>query len=155
MNFSAQKEATFDEKGRVVLPADYKNEMGGSIPGGQLAVEIDLYEKCLNIYPMSEWEARISQVRSKLNRDNKQHSRVLDMFYRNFKIVPVPESCRMNIPNNFLERVGITKNVVFTGQGDRIRLWDAETYDQYILECSDFQSTFANVLGRVDGNEGV
>ncbi len=148
MNFSAQKDATFDEKGRVVLPADYKNEMGGSIPGGQLAVEIDPYEKCLNIYPMAQWEERISQIRSKLNRDNKQHSRVLDVFYRNFKIIQVPDSCRMNIPNNFLERVGITKEVVFTGQGDRIRLWDATGYDQYILSCEDYESTFARIVGN-------
>jgi len=148
MNFSAQKEATFDEKGRVVLPADYKNEMGGSIPGGQLAVEIDPYEKCLNVYPMAEWEARISQIRSKLNRDNKLHSRVLDVFYRNFKIIQVPESCRMNIPNSFLEKVGITKEVVFTGQGDRIRLWDASEYDKYILSCEDYESTFARIVGN-------
>jgi MraZ protein len=148
MNFSAQKEATFDEKGRVVLPADYKNEMGGSIPGGQLAVEIDPYEKCLNIYPMAEWEVRINQIRSKLNRDNKQHSRVLDVFYRNFKIIQVPDSCRMNIPNNFLDRVGITKEVVFTGQGDRIRLWNAAEYDQYILSCEDYESTFARIVGN-------
>ncbi|MEI8112292.1 MAG: hypothetical protein WCI54_01610 [Bacteroidia bacterium] len=148
MNFSALKEATLDEKGRVVLPADYKNEMGGSIPGGQLAIEIDPYEKCLNIYPMAEWEARISQIRSKLNRDNKQHSRVLDVFYRNFKIIQVPESCRMNIPNNFLEKAGITKEVVFTGQGDRIRLWNATEYDQYIESCEDYESTFARIVGN-------
>jgi MraZ protein len=148
MNFSALKEATLDEKGRVVLPADYKNEMGGSIPGGQLAIEIDPYEKCLNIYPMAEWEARISQIRSKLNRDNKQHSRVLDVFYRNFKIIQVPESCRMNIPNNFLEKAGITKEVVFTGQGDRIRLWNATEYDQYIQSCEDYESTFARIVGN-------
>jgi MraZ protein len=148
MNFSALKEATLDEKGRVVLPADYKNEMGGSIPGGQLAIEIDPYEKCLNIYPMAEWETRISQIRSKLNRDNKQHSRVLDVFYRNFKIIQVPESCRMNIPNNFLEKAGITKEVVFTGQGDRIRLWNATEYDQYIESCEDYESTFARIVGN-------
>ena len=148
MNFSAQKEATFDEKGRVVLPADYKNEMGGSIPGGQLAVEIDPYEKCLNIYPMAEWEIRIGQIRSKLNRDNKQHSRVLDVFYRNFKIIQVPDSCRMNIPNSFLEKVGIVKEVVFTGQGDRIRLWNASEYEKYILSCEDYESTFARIVGN-------
>ena len=151
MNFSAEKEATFDEKGRVVLPADYKNEMGGSIPGGQLAVEIDPYEKCLNIYPMSEWEVRITHIRSKLNRDNKMHSRMLDMFYRNFKIIPVPESCRMNIPNYFLEKVGITKDVVFAGQADRIRLWSADEYERYVQSFDDYESNYAQLFG----NEGV
>lgn len=148
MNFSAEKQATFDEKGRVVLPADYKNEMGGTIPGGQLAIEIDPYEKCLNIYPMAEWEIRVAHIRSKLNRDNKIHSRVLDMFYQKFKIIPVPESCRMNIPNNFLEKVGITKEVVFTGQADRIRLWDAAEYDRYVQSLEDYESNFSQLFGN-------
>ena len=148
MNFSAEKEATFDEKGRVVLPADFKNEMGGNIPGGQLAIEVDPYEKCLNIYPMAEWGIRVAHIKSKLNRDNKQHSRVLDSFYRKFKIVAVPESCRMNIPNNFMEMVGITKEVVFTGQGDRIRLWDAFEYKKYVESFDDYQENYARLFGN-------
>lgn len=148
MNFSAEKEATFDEKGRVVLPADFKNEMGGNIPGGQMAVEIDPYEKCLNIYPMPEWDARIAFIKSKLNRDNRQHSRLLDSFYRNFKIVPVPDTYRMNIPNNFLEKVGITKEVVFTGQGDRIRLWDAAEYKRYVDSFDDYAENYARLFGN-------
>jgi MraZ protein len=148
MIFSAEKQATFDEKGRVVLPADFKNEMGGAIPGGQLAVEVDPYEKCLNIYPMPEWEKRVSTIRAKLNRDNRYHSRLLDMFFRNFKIVQAPESCRINIPNNFLEKVGITKEVVFTGQIDRIRVWDAAEYDRYVLSLGDYGASFEQMYGN-------
>lgn len=150
MNFSSKKEATLDEKGRVVLPADYKNEMGGSVPGGQLAVEKDPHEKCLNIYTMDEWEKRIVQVTSKLNRDNRQHSRILDIFYDNFKIIPAPESCRMNIPNNFLEKAGIKKEVMFTGQGNRIRLWDVAEYNNYTQSWDDYASLFDRLVG---GNE--
>ena len=150
MNFSSHKEATFDDKGSVVLPAAYKNEMGGSIPGGQLAVEKDPYEKCLNIYTMDEWDKRIAQVTSKLNRDNRQHSRILDIFYSNFKIIQVPESCRMNIPNNFLEMVGINKEVMFTGQGNRMRLWDANEYRRYTQSWEDYGGLFDRIVG---GNE--
>ncbi len=152
MNFSSKKEATFDEKGRVVLPADFKNEMGGSIPGGQLAIEKDPHEKCLNVYTMDEWEKRIAQVTSKLNRDNRQHSRILDMFYSNFKIIQVPDSCRMNVPKNFLDLVGISKDVMFTGQGNRIRLWDAAEYDRYTQTWEDYGSFFDRVVGGNEGN---
>jgi MraZ protein len=150
MNFSSKKEATFDEKGRVVLPADYKNEMGGSVPGGQLAVEKDPFEKCLNIYTMDEWEKRVIQVTSKLDRNNRQHNNVLDIFYDNFKIIPVPESCRMNIPNDFLKKVGIKKEVMFTGQGNRLRLWDAIEHSTYTQSCPNYASLFDRIVG---GNE--
>ena len=147
MDFSAGKEATFDEKGRVVLPADFKNQMGGNIPGGQLAIQIDPYEKCLNIYPMPEWEIQLSKIKGKLNRDNRDHSRMLDMFYRRFKIIPVPESCRLNIPNDFMEKVGITKDVIFTGAAERIRLWDVTEYNRYVESLDNYPDMYAQLFG--------
>jgi MraZ protein len=151
MGFSANKKATFDEKGRVVLPADFKNEMGGSIPGGQLAVEVDVYEKCLNIYPIAEWDKRIAGVKAKLNPNIKEHSQLLDMFYRNFKIIPVPETCRMNIPNEFMEKVGLKKDVIFAGQGERIRLWNFTVYNNYVESLAgDYESNFARLVGTVE-----
>jgi MraZ protein len=150
MNFSAEKKATFDEKGRVVLPADYKNEMGGRIPGGQMAIELDPYEKCLNIYPMEAWERRLGYFTGKLNRNNREQSRLLDMIYRSFKVVQVPDSCRMNFPNNFLDKAGIKKDVVFVGQGERIRLWDSAEYDAYIGSMGDYGDLFGKHFGDLE-----
>ena len=121
-------------------------------PVGQLAVEKDPFEKCLNIYTMDEWEKRIEQVTSKLNRDIRQHNQILDIFYDNFKIIPVPESCRMNIPNDFLKKAGIKKEVMFTGQGNRIRLWDAAEYSNYAQSWTDYASLFDRIVGGNEGN---
>lgn len=150
MNFSAEKNGTFDEKGRVVLPADYKNEMGGRIPGGQMAIELDPYEKCLNIYPMETWEKHLSELTGKLNRNNREQSRLLDAIYRRFKVIQVPDSCRMNFPNNFLEKVHIRKDVVFVGQGERIRLWDASEYEAYVGADEDYAELFSKHFGNVE-----
>jgi len=150
MDFSGEKHATFDEKGRVVLPADFKNEMGGKIPGGQMAIEVDPYEKCLNIYPMDVWEKRLSMFKAKLNRNNPQQSRLLDMIYKNFKVVVVPDTCRMNFPNNFLAKVNITKDVVFVGVSDRIRLWDLAEYEKYDADMGDFKTMFYENFGNAE-----
>ena len=148
MDFSADKSATFDEKGRVVLPVDFKSEMGGRIPDGQLAVEIDPLVKCLNIYPMEAWTERLASLKAKLNRNNPRQSRLLDLLYRNFKIINVPESSRMNFPNNFLEKVNIKKDVLFIGAGDRIRLWDVEEYKAYISEGETLEELFIDYFGE-------
>lgn len=150
MNFSGEKNATFDEKGRVVLPAEFKNEMGGSIPDGQITIEMDPYEKCLNLYTKEVWDKRLSYFTSKLNRNNREQSRLLDMIYRSFKVIQVPENCRMNFPNNFLEKVDIKKDVVFIGQGDRIRLWDAEEYDAYINSMGGYGDLFNKHFGDLE-----
>ena len=132
------------------MPADYKNEMGGRIPGGQLAIEVDPYEKCLNVYPVETWENRLSTLKSKLNRNNRQQSRLLDMIYRSFKIINVPESCRMNLPNNFMDKAGISKEVIFVGQGDRIRLWDVSEYDTYLKSMGDYGELFSEFFGEIE-----
>ncbi|MGE4585851.1 MAG: division/cell wall cluster transcriptional repressor MraZ [Mangrovibacterium sp.] len=150
MDFSAEKKATVDEKGRVVLPADYKNEMGGRIPGGQLAVEQDPYEKCLNIYPMDFWEKRLAFLKGKLNRNNREQSRLLDLIYRSFKLIQVPENGRMNLPNSFLLRAGIVRDVVFVGQGNRIRLWDVSEYESYLGSMGGYGELFEKHFGRLE-----
>ena len=135
--FSGEIEATFDEKGRVVLPADYKNQMGGSVPGGQLAIELDRHEKCLNVYTMEEWEKYILKIRSKLNLRNKEHSRTLDGILRRCRVISVPENCRFTVPAQFLASVGITKQVIFTGQFERLRIWDLTEYQNYLGTLND------------------
>jgi MraZ protein len=56
----------------------------------------------------------------------------------------------MNIPNNFLELVGIKKEAMFTGQGNRIRLWDVAEYNSYTQSWDDYASLFDRLVG---GNE--
>jgi MraZ protein len=145
--FSGEIQATFDEKGRVVLPADYKNQMGGSVPGGQLAIEIDRHEKCLNIYTVEEWQKRVMKFRSKLNLNNKEHSQILDGILRRCRLIAVPENCRFTLPANFIEFAGITKNVVFTGQIERLRLWDAKIYQNYVESLSDSDDSYKQKFG--------
>jgi MraZ protein len=147
MDFSAQYKATFDEKGRVVLPADFKNQMGSNIPGGQLAIQIDPYEKCLNIYPMPEWEVKLAKIKGKLNREKREDNKMLDMFYSRFKIIPVPDSCRLNIPNDFMVKVGITKDVIFIGAAERIRLWDVAEYNRYVDSLDNYSDMYEKLFG--------
>ena len=150
MDFSGQKYATVDEKGRVLLPADFKNEMGGNIPADQLVVEKDPHEKCLNFYTIDVWKEHFASLKSRLNRNNREQSRVLDMLYSNFKILQVPDSGRMNLPNNFMEKVHITRDVIFTGQGDRIRLWDVEVHKAYEESMGGLSELYEKYFGNTE-----
>lgn len=147
MDFSNEKYATIDEKGRAIFPAEFKDAMGGTIPDGKIAIEMDPYEKCLNLYPMDAWDKRISLVKSKLNRNNPKQARLLDAIYRRFKIVPVAKNGRLNFPNHFLTEMGITKEIVFVGVGDRIRTWDSKEYEKYYSDMDDFRTIFAENFG--------
>ncbi len=144
--FSNQYNATIDDKGRVVLPATYKKELGNEFDQG-FTVELDPYEKCLNLYPQSSWETRLNSIKAKLNPNDPRQSRLLDRFYQNFAKISVSENGRLNIPNSFYTQKGIVKDVVFTGQGDRIRLWDVEEHKNAMLSDDDFKALFQECLG--------
>ncbi|MBN1926097.1 MAG: hypothetical protein JW798_09685 [Prolixibacteraceae bacterium] len=145
-NFSSHYNATIDDKGRVVMPSAYKKHIIGDIDK-HVFVEVDPYEKCLNIYPPSLWEQRINQLKSALNFNNKAHSLLLDKFYQNFDKVTMADNGRLNIPNLFYKKVGIEKDVVFSGQGDRIRLWDADNFSKTIMSDEDYSKLFGEILG--------
>nr|MDA3930633.1 division/cell wall cluster transcriptional repressor MraZ [Prolixibacteraceae bacterium] len=84
---------------------------------------------------------------SRLNPNDPRQSRLLDKFYQNFVKINVADNGRLNIPNAFLEKMGITKDVVFTGQGDRIRLWEAVAYDRAMMPDEDYPGMFEEFLG--------
>lgn len=153
-DFSNQYQATVDDKRRVVLPAAFKREMGDSSER-LFAVEIDPYEKCLNLYPMSSWERRLAFIRSKLNPNDPRQSRLLDKFYQSFVKISVADNGRLNIPNSFLDKLGITKEVVFTGQGDRIRLWEAKAYSDAMLPDEDYPALFEEFLGGAFNTQSI
>jgi MraZ protein len=82
-----------------------------------------------------------------LNPNDPKQSRLLDKFYQNFVKISVAENGRLNIPNSYYEKKGIVKDVVFTGQGDRIRIWDAEEYRKAMLPDEEFGGLFEEYLG--------
>ena len=145
-DFSNSYSATVDDKGRVVLPAPYKREIGFD-PDSLITVEIDPYDECLNLYPSSSWEKRIAFIKSKLNPNDPRQSKFLDKFYQNFVRINMAENGRLNIPNTFFKRKGIEKDVIFSGQGDRIRLWDAEAYRKSILPDAEYPDMYKEFLG--------
>jgi MraZ protein len=144
--FSNFYSATVDDKGRVVLPAPYKREIAHETDV-VITVEMDPYEKCLNLYPESSWKKRLDFIKSRLNPNDPRQSKLLDKFYQNFVRINIAENGRLNIPNPFLSRINIEKDVIFSGQGDRIRLWDAVVYKQAMMPDEDYPSLFEEFLG--------
>ena len=76
ISFVSKYSATVDGKGRIVLPAPFKRELGDS-PEPVLVVEKDAYDACLNIYPYATWQSKVEEMRKKLNVNNPVHSKLL------------------------------------------------------------------------------
>ncbi len=146
VSFSSIYPVTVDGKGRVVLPAPFKKEMGEALESVYV-VEKDAYDRCLNIYPESSWKTKVERLRIQLNMDNPVHSKMLSRYYEEIVKVVMSENGRLNIPNEMLKYAYIEKEAVFTGQGLRMRLWEPSRHQASRLSDEDYARLYKELLG--------
>ncbi len=118
---------TLDDKGRVSVPAQFRRMLTGE----------DLYlnrelDDCLVLYQAEKWERIRSGFEEKLSRSNRQHRRFLRWVGAKLRPVTVDSQGRIAIPQDMQEAAGITGEVMFLGQFDRIELWDPKKYEAYM-----------------------
>ena len=107
-----------DEKGRLILPAKYRDELaeGVVITKGQ--------ERCLYVWPLAEFTRvttamRDAQMSGKTLRD---HSRVL--FASASDEVPDKQG-RITVPPALRSYAGLERDCVVIGANTRMEIWDA------------------------------
>jgi MraZ protein len=146
VSFSSIYPVAVDGKGRVVLPAPFKKEMGDALESVYV-VEKDVYDCCLNIYTQSAWETKVERLRRRLNMDDPVHSKLLSRIYEEIVKVGMAENGRLNIPDELLKYAGIEKEAVFTGQGSRMRLWEPSRHQASRISDDDYTRLYKELLG--------
>ena len=129
ITFIVEYGAKLDDKGRVVFPSAFKSLMPSE---GDLrfVVRKDIFEECLEMYTFDEWQRQSEEVKSKLDFFNKEHAIFWREYMRNRAIVePDGKLGRISIPKKLLESIGVTKEVVFSGNDYKIEIWSKEKYE--------------------------
>jgi MraZ protein len=116
-----------DEKGRIFLPAKFRDELAGGlvITKGQ--------ERCLYVWPVEEFgrvteSMRSAPVTAKAVRD---YMRVL--FAGASDEVPDRQG-RVTIPPALRDYAGLTRDCVVIGANTRVEIWDAQAWQSYLSE---------------------
>lgn len=127
-----------DDRGRLVFPAGFK----AMLPPGadqRFVIKKDLFQPCLQMFTMEEWENRSREVKSKLNFFNKDHANFWREFMRNRAFVePDPKVGRILIPKDLLDSIGAVKEVVFSGNDFMIEIWAAERFSDTALSDEEY-----------------
>lgn len=127
-----------DDKGRVVFPSAFKSLMPSE---GDLrfVVRKDIFEECLEMYTFDEWQRQSEEVKSKLDFFNKEHAIFWREYLRNRAIVePDGKLGRISIPKKLLESIGVTKEVVFSGNDYKIEIWSKEKYEASEISKAEY-----------------
>ena len=137
-----------DAKGRVMLPAAFKKQMPQAAQD-KYVIKKDIYEKCLVLYPMDEWERQNQLIRQNINPYNKDHNRFLREFFKDTAEAELDANNRFLIPMRLLNLVGIHKEteVVLAGQLGKIEIWAKEQYDKTSEQIDDFGELANKILG--------
>ncbi|SRR5690554_3090614 len=139
--FTGTYAATIDDKGRIVLPAAFKKEMG-DLASQPLVIERNLFKDCLDIYPEKFWNDRVEAFKSTLDPFDEDDDGFLQFFYENFKKVDMAGNGRINIPSDSLEYGRLKKNVRLIGMGKSIRMWDVDVYEGQKMDKATFAKRF-------------
>jgi MraZ protein len=135
-----------DAKGRVSLPSAFKRQMQQGVQEG-FVLKRDVFDNCLILYPMKEWERQNQLIRSKTNPYNKEHSRFLRMFYSGTAELIPDSNNRILIPKRLLEFANIQDEVIMAGQYGKIEIWSTADYENMTKADDEFATMAEKILG--------
>ena len=137
-----------DAKGRVMLPSAFKKQMPTAAQD-KFVMKKDIYEKCLVLFPMDEWERQNQLIQQNINPYNKEHSKFLREFYKDTAEVELDNNNRFLIPARLLNLVNVDKEqeVILAGQFGKIEIWPKGLYEKTSEDIEDFGELANKILG--------
>ena len=155
-NLIGTYECKADAKGRVMFPSALKKQLQKVIGDG-FVIKRSVFNQCLEIHPMQEWNEVVGQV-NKLNRFVKKNNDFIRSYMAGLKVVDVDGSGRFLIPKDLLSFAGLQKQIVLSSSVNMIEIWDKDKYESSVAESlKDFGDLAEEVMGNqpLDGSDGI
>ena len=154
-NIIGTYECKVDAKGRLMLPTALKKQLMSQLESG-FVLKRGMFEKCIELYPMSEWDDKMSLV-NKLNRFVRKNVEFIRLFTAGVKIVELDATGRLLIPKDLMGFSEITNSIVLASAGTYVEIWDKEAYEEKLSNPETDIATLAEeVMGSLkDGADDL
>ena len=120
--FTGECDCKVDAKGRIMLPAIFRKQMGVMDVYG-FVIKKDMYETCLELYTLDEWSRQNNLIMKNIKPYDPEHRQ----FLRDFKMGSVElesdPTGRILIPGRLLKQAEITNEAVLSGSIGKIEIW--------------------------------
>lgn len=113
---------SIDAKGRMIVPSKFRDELGYK------CVLTKGLDKCLYIYPMSEWET-FKEKLAKLPVSDIQARKFVRYMYANAQECEIDKQGRISISPNLRAYAQIEKELVTVGLLDKVEIWSKQVYE--------------------------
>ena len=151
INLIGTYECKVDAKGRLMISSAFKKQLSPILQEG-FVVKRAVFQPCLELYPMQEWNKVMLKINS-LNRFIKKNNDFIRRFTAGVKVVEVDGSGRLNIPKDLMNFAGISKEIVLNSTVNIVEIWDKDNYEKAIEDATgDFADLAEDVMGQDDDN---
>ncbi|WP_199618971.1 division/cell wall cluster transcriptional repressor MraZ [Paenibacillus alkalitolerans] len=137
--FMGEYQHSVDEKGRMIIPAKFREELGTSF------VMTRGLDQCLFVYPMSEWKVLEQKLKSLslMKSDARAFTR---FFFSGAVECELDKQGRVNIPGNLREHAKLEKDCIVIGVSNRVEVWSKEAWESYSQQSEQSFNEIAEKL---------
>jgi MraZ protein len=147
INFIGDFPCKLDAKGRLSLPAAFKKQMQ-AVGQEDFVIKKDIFENCLVLYPINEWQEQVELLNKKINPYNREHNKFVREFHRGKAELSIDTAGRVLIPKRLLEIIGDSTDLVLAGLETKIEIWSKEAFEKMETNENDFASLAEKILGQ-------
>lgn len=112
---------SIDIKGRMIMPAKFRDELGEKF------VATKGLDKCLFIFPLSQWEELDKQL-SELSLSKGRE--IQRFFYGGMTNCEIDKQGRILIPANLRDYAELEKDIIVIGLNKRAEIWSKSNWDK-------------------------
>ncbi|WP_308796501.1 division/cell wall cluster transcriptional repressor MraZ [Agromyces silvae] len=125
--FLGTYEPKLDEKGRIILPAKFRDELSSGLvlTRGQ--------ERCIYVFSAREFETMNEKIRQ-APVTSKQARDYMRVFLSGASAETPDKQHRLTIPTTLRTYAGLDRDLAVIGAGSRVEIWDAAAWQTYLAE---------------------
>jgi len=146
INLIGTYECKIDAKGRVMLPSALKKQLLPILDKG-FVLKRSVFQPCLELYPMDEWDEVMQKV-GKLNRFDRKNNDFIRRLTAGLKMIELDASGRLLVAKDLIGYSGLEKEIVVSSAGNILEIWDKDKYESAINDAAvDFADLAEEVMG--------
>lgn len=149
--FRGQYEHTMDAKGRVSLPARFRevlSELASTSENAERVVLTRTFQKCLVLYPLEQWMNFEEKVRQ-LPQFDPRVQQLKRVYIAGAIECSLDSHGRVLVPQSMREFAGFERDLVWIGQLDTMELWSRSRWDSALDEAMQDPKGLAEAMASL------
>jgi MraZ protein len=129
VSLSGRHTHSVDHKGRLFIPSKFRKTLITSKK--RFVVVTRGFDQCLSVYSLGVWKGFEKKLLA-LPQSKRRNRFIVRYFLENKEEVEVDSQGRIKVAQHLLEYGAIKNEVIISGVGDRLEIWNPEIHRQWV-----------------------